>query len=263
MSNNITLDTSKQTPIEIALGIDEKGRTTAKRLYAFLELRQGDYSRWCKINILENAFAEENVDYEVLRIDAENPQGGRPSQDYKLTAPFAKKLAMMCHNERGEEARKYFITVEDKLKEVVQKVPRMITETEQEKIKAQLAEAKLRNARAREASMWLKIADKVDSDSYKHICASYASGVLNGSGNVIPLPNLKNKTYSATEIGQQLGINKKTVGSLANKYNLKTDKYGEWFKDKATGTEKEVEVFRYYENVIPVLKQILGNPEIA
>lgn len=73
MSNNITLDTNKQTPIEIALGIDEQGRTTAKRLYTFLELRQGDYSRWCKTNILENAFAEENVDYEVLRIDAENP----------------------------------------------------------------------------------------------------------------------------------------------------------------------------------------------
>ncbi len=30
-------NTEKQTPIEIALGVDAQGMTTAKRLYAFLE----------------------------------------------------------------------------------------------------------------------------------------------------------------------------------------------------------------------------------
>ena len=32
-----TSDTSNQTPIEIALGVDARGMTTAKKLYAFLE----------------------------------------------------------------------------------------------------------------------------------------------------------------------------------------------------------------------------------
>ncbi|GEA33612.1 antA/AntB antirepressor family protein [Clostridium diolis] len=44
------------------------------------------YSKWIKRNILENDFAIENEDYEVLAIECENPQGGRPSQDYKLSA---------------------------------------------------------------------------------------------------------------------------------------------------------------------------------
>ncbi len=50
---------SMQTPIEIALGIDEKGMTTAKRLYEFLELNPRNYARWCKSNITGNEFAEE------------------------------------------------------------------------------------------------------------------------------------------------------------------------------------------------------------
>lgn len=54
------------TPIEIALGIDKDGMTTARKLYEFLELAKGQFSRWAKTNILENPFAEENVDFEVL-----------------------------------------------------------------------------------------------------------------------------------------------------------------------------------------------------
>lgn len=42
---NITTDTSKLTPIEIALGIDENGMTTAKKLYEFLELNTAVYAR--------------------------------------------------------------------------------------------------------------------------------------------------------------------------------------------------------------------------
>lgn len=87
--------------------------TTARKLYEFLEMRQGDYSRWVKSNITGNPFAIENEDYEVLTIDGENPKGGRPTQDFKLTANFAKKLSMQGKTERAEQAREYFIRVED------------------------------------------------------------------------------------------------------------------------------------------------------
>lgn len=118
MQNNIVNYTANLTPIEIALGIDEKGMTTARKLYEFLELDPKNYSRWYKNNITENEFAEEKVDYEVFVIKEENPIGGRPTQDFKLTAKFAKKLSMTAKNEKGEQAREYFIRVEDKLKEV-------------------------------------------------------------------------------------------------------------------------------------------------
>ncbi|MFG6394332.1 MAG: antA/AntB antirepressor family protein [Lachnospiraceae bacterium] len=60
-----------QTPIEIALGIDVDGKTTARKLYEFLELAKGQFSRWAKTNITENPFAENGVDYEGFDIDVE------------------------------------------------------------------------------------------------------------------------------------------------------------------------------------------------
>lgn len=69
--NEITINTANQTPIEIALGIDEEGMTTARKLYAFLELDSSNYSRWCKSNITGNEFAEENVDYWAFVINDE------------------------------------------------------------------------------------------------------------------------------------------------------------------------------------------------
>lgn len=82
-----------QTPIEIALGIDENGMTTAKKLYEFLEMDSRNYSRWCKSNITENEFAEENVDYWAFVINEE--WGGQATTDYKLTAHFAKVIEMI------------------------------------------------------------------------------------------------------------------------------------------------------------------------
>ncbi len=102
-------ETTDLTPIEIALGVDEEGRTTARKLYKFLELSKGQFSRWAKTNILENVFAMENEDYKGFDIEVE----GNMTKDYKLSATFAKKLAMGTHNERGDEAQRYFIKIEE------------------------------------------------------------------------------------------------------------------------------------------------------
>lgn len=115
------LETTKiQTPIEIALGVDENGMTTARKLYAFLDLAQGQFSRWAKSNIVENEFATENEDYWRFDIDVETPTGGVVKRDdYKLTAHFAKKLSMKGNSERAEQARQYFITIENRAKQEV------------------------------------------------------------------------------------------------------------------------------------------------
>lgn len=112
---NETMIVTNQTPIEIALGIDENGMTTARKLYEFLELHPAAYSRWFKQNIIENGFAAENEDYFPFNTNVEC--GGQASKDAKLTADFAKKLSMTAKNEKGEEARNYFVTVENKAKE--------------------------------------------------------------------------------------------------------------------------------------------------
>lgn len=109
------LETTKmQTPIEIALGIDENGMTTARALYDFLELAQGQFSRWAKTNIESNEFYEENKDWWGFDIMS----NGNNCKDYRLTTDFAKHLSMESHSSKGKIARQYFITVEDKAKEM-------------------------------------------------------------------------------------------------------------------------------------------------
>jgi len=114
---NEIANATMQTPIEIALGIDENGMTTAGKLYDFLGMDRRNYSRWFKNNFTKNQFAEENVDYFPFVTNEEC--GGQASQDAKLTSAFAKKLSMQQKNERGEQARNYFVRVEGKAKDMV------------------------------------------------------------------------------------------------------------------------------------------------
>lgn len=107
-----------RTPIEVALNIDSEGMTTARKLYDFLGLAQGQFSRWAKTNITDNEFATENEDYWRVDIDVETPTGGIVKRDdYKLTAHFAKKLSVKGNSEKAEEAREYFTTVEERVKQ--------------------------------------------------------------------------------------------------------------------------------------------------
>lgn len=115
---NEVLATSKQTPIEIALHIDDQGFTTAKSLYNWLELNPTHYARWIKDNITENPYAEKE---EYSPCTAKTSKlGGRPSEDYKISASLAKRISMASKSERGEEARKYFIGCEQVLKKLAE-----------------------------------------------------------------------------------------------------------------------------------------------
>ena len=126
-----------------------------------------------------------------------------------------------------------------------------------DQVKQTLAEARLRNAKVREASMWLKLGANVDIPSYRQICASYASKVLAGH-EVIPLPESGEHYLSATEIGEMFGISSIKVGKVANANGLKEEGvYGKWFHDKSPHSPKEVDVFRYNSKAVEKFKEIL------
>ncbi|MFQ4187138.1 toxin Bro [Clostridioides difficile] len=131
---------------------------------------------------------------------------------------------------------------------------------DESEIKYMNAQARLKNARAREAKIYLELADKVDIKEYKQIMYSKTTELISGEA-LIPLPKMDKKTYSATEIGKMLGISANKVGGLANAYNLKTEEYGIKVWDKAKHSNKQVPNFRYYENVIPILEKTLSSFE--
>lgn len=114
-----------------------------------------------------------------------------------------------------------------------------------------------RNSRAREASLWLRISAQVKSDTYRQVCASYASTVLAGR-EVIPLPPSPQHHYSATEIGEMLGVSKQSIGNLANKHGMKTSEYGAWYHDKSPYSAKEVDVFKYNDRAVERFRVLLA-----
>ena len=70
-------------------------------------------------------------------------------------------------------------------------------------------------------------------------------------------PAIERKTYSAKEIGEMLGVSGNKIGRIANSHNLKIDKYGQFYLSKSENSDKQVETFRYFEEIIPVIKAIL------
>lgn len=117
LMNNSVTNPNYLTPIEMALGVDEQGMTTARKLYEFLELAPQNYSRWLKANIIENEFATEDEDY-FHSSSMKNEQGrGKFAEDYRLTAHFAKKLSVKGNSEKAEQAREYFTRIEEKVKQ--------------------------------------------------------------------------------------------------------------------------------------------------
>lgn len=55
------------------------------------------------------------------------------------------------------------------------------------------------------------------------------------------------KTYTATELGQMLGVSANMIGRIAKEHGLKTEQYGITVLDRGRNSDKQVPCFRYNE----------------
>ncbi|WP_422447865.1 ORF6N domain-containing protein [Thermoanaerobacterium sp. DL9XJH110] len=121
-------------------------------------------------------------------------------------------------------------------------------------------EVRLKNARAREANILLKIADKPEVPSeFKQVLYSYASQIITGQP-LLPLPKTE-KTYTAEEIAKELGISANRVGRIANKHGIKTPEYGIYVWDKSPYSPKQVQAWRYNEAGRERIKELVNSGE--
>lgn len=134
--------------------------TSLRNLYEFLELSPSQFTRWCKRNVLDNPFATENIDYFMLRLDVDSSVKGQSKLEYKLTSDFAKQLPMTVKNERGQEARKYFIACEQGLKVATQKLQSVPNNNTNEKLIELLTSMDNRLSKLEEQSNKKKLPEK-------------------------------------------------------------------------------------------------------
>ncbi|MFM4768394.1 phage antirepressor N-terminal domain-containing protein [Aeromonas veronii] len=81
--------------------------------------------------------------------------------------------------------------------------------------------------------------------------------------NILPLPVLTERYYSASEVGERFGISANKVGRIANEHNLKTERYGKFFLDKSRSSTKQVETFRYNEAGVEAVGVIITALEVG
>lgn len=95
--------------------------TSARELHAFLGVGKL-FGAWINDRINQYGFVE-NQDFIVFSDSGNNPNGGRPLKEYAITIDMAKELSMVERNDKGREARQYFIQCEQKLKQATPQLP--------------------------------------------------------------------------------------------------------------------------------------------
>ena len=109
------------------------------------------------------------------------------------------------------------------------------------------------------ANIYLELSKKYGGNKEcAQILDAYATKSLEGKF-ILPLPKLEEKNYSATEVGEKLGISSKMVGKIANRLGIKVDgKYGKWYIDKSPYSNKEVNTFRYSDEAVRTIEKELA-----
>ncbi|MBX2681545.1 antA/AntB antirepressor family protein [Campylobacter jejuni] len=88
----------------------EINSANAREIFQFLNSEQ-EYANWIKNRISHYDFIE-NQDYVIELVYTK----GRPRKEYYVTLNMAKELCMVENNEKGRQARRYFIDCEKRLK---------------------------------------------------------------------------------------------------------------------------------------------------
>jgi len=120
------------------------------------------------------------------------------------------------------------------------------------------AEAMHMNAKTRQTKMLKDIAlnfQNTLSNESVHLLIGGITEIIMGK-LLLPMPIIE-KTYSATEIGLELGVTANRIGITANDNNLKTDQYGITVLDKSPHSTKQVPTFRYNERGREKLEELL------
>ena len=86
----------------------------ARDLHAFLEVGKV-FAAWIQERIEQYGFIEHH-DFVVFSDSGNNPKGGRPAKEYAISLDMAKELAMVERNDKGKQARHYFIECERRAK---------------------------------------------------------------------------------------------------------------------------------------------------
>ncbi|MCQ8734611.1 hypothetical protein ACRFFN_28365 [Klebsiella pneumoniae] len=125
-----------------------------------------------------------------------------------------------------------------------------------EQLKAQALEKNIASAREL-MSMFPRLGESAN----QVIVATLVNPLL--GHEVVPLPAIEEHYSTAGEVAAQLGCTANKIGRVANKHNLKTEQYGNFFLDKSRHSDKQVEAFRYNAEGVQALRHLINGADVA
>ncbi len=199
------------------------------------------------LEIVRDEFEEEISQQKILP-STYTTDRGREYPMFELTTVQAKQVLVRESKFVRKRVIHYIEELENRLKAVTYKP---------------MSEAQKRNIEIRERYSKVKMAEALKSliplaksETYKEILVAESAKVLTGK-ELLPPIEMKERTLTAKEMADILGITPNRVGIIANKFNLKTENNGCWIHDKAKYCNKEVPNFRYYEKAIDEFKKYI------
>lgn len=168
-------------------------------LYECLGSKQ-EYSNWVK-NRLRECDSVEDADFTTV---LSKSTGGRPKQEYIIKLATAKEMAMLEHNQKGKQVRRYFIRIEEKYKEAKKKVAQ--TEQKRPSLTAVTGAAKFLTS----------LTEKAGCDGKIQLLTAKSFYETNGYPVLVEIGADK-QYWDTVHIARQAGIYVKSSGKPADK----------------------------------------------
>jgi anti-repressor protein len=171
--------------IPVSYDNPERPTVSGRELHEFLQVGT-KYADWFK-RMCEGGLFTEHVDFESCfsNLRSEKQHGGQNKVDHQLTIPMAKELCMIQRNERGKQARQYFLAVEAQWNspEAVMRRAVLIAQKQNDQLKAVNKQLLAENS---EMEPWAKFGKAYHSSPENSmLLREFAANVLKPNG--IPL----------------------------------------------------------------------------
>lgn len=204
-------------------------------------------------HILRDVDALKDVsNFGQMFVEANLPDSyGRNRRAYYMNRDGFTLLAMGFTGKKALNFKLEYIEAFNHMESTLTKVPQTKLDPV---LQAELAITRTKTA---QANALYRIAMKTDSESSRQALLAKGASIITGE---MTIPIMKQKEYTATDIGNKLSISSNKVGRICNKLGLKAEQpgqneYGRWSNSKSQHSDKEVPQWLYFEKGYQVIRK--------